>query len=127
MTATPPTVQAMVDQAWEDVQNEFAGCLGEVPDEETRKALEDLFDETIRNAIENFGLVWEEPIKSYALRHVCMIAKAARNPKPGSTIAKDLPIVAYAIMKKAKESCKTVEERKGGTGIKIGILCPKVT
>ncbi len=127
---TPAEIQAMLDQAWDDVQNEFAGCLGEVPDEETRAALRKEFDKTVGNAIKNNGVAWEEPIKSYALRHVCMIARASKKCKDDPSIAKCLPKAAATIIKKARESCDRLEQQEGAAGVaaranRLGIICPR--
>lgn len=131
MGTTPEEIKAFVKQAWQDIQTEFAACLGEGLDAATLKKLKEIFDRTVRNAIENYGVAWEEPIRSYALRHVCMIAKRARRCTPcDGSIAEGLDAAADTVFDEAHKTCQRLAAHRGWAGDagragKIGVLCGK--
>jgi hypothetical protein len=127
MPLTPAQIAAYVEEAWLDVSMEFARCLGETPEGDVLKKAREIFDNTVKNAIENHGVEWEEPIRSYALRHVCKIAKEAQRCRGcgGKDLDDDLEDVAKDVFDKANESCKRLEQREIVSADKVGVLCER--
>ena len=122
---TPAQIEEWVKNAWQDVTLEFARCWGDIPDEEILDEVRSIFAGTIENAIRNHGVEWEEPIRSYALRHVCKIAKRADRCGTcgkGSTKG-DIQEVAEGVFDEAHKTCQRLEKMKITTAEKIGIIC----
>lgn len=121
---TPQQVQVYLHEALVDAVAEFARCAGTELDEELRNAFKKWFDKTIGNAIENSGIAWEEPIRSYALRNVCKIAKRAdRCSKCGDISPEDLAEAAECVIEKARETCKVMVQKNFIAAQEVGVLC----
>jgi len=122
----PAALQQQVEEAWQDAMSEFIACLGEPVDSAARDAMRKLFDGTIRSAIENHGVMWEEPIRSYALRHICQIAKEVNRCRScGNDIGESLDQAAKVIFDRAEGTCKRVAKANpaGPIATRLGVLC----
>jgi len=124
--AGPAALQQQVEDAWQDAMGEFIACLGEPVNRAALDAMRKLFDRTIRAAIENHGVAWEEPIRSYALRHICQIAKEVHRCRScGIDVGDALDQAATVIFDRAEETCKRVAKSGSGGPVaqRLGVLC----
>ena len=124
---TPSQIEEDYKTALAESIAEFGRCLGTDYDEELLERVRTLFDWTIGKAITN-GVEWEEPIRSYGLRHVCKIARKVGKCAPcEGPSADELEDVYKDVIKQAKKTCGKLVEKKERSrddgAVKIGILC----
>lgn len=115
-------MDAYLDAARLEIVAEFGRCSGEEVTEEIREALMDIFADTVQKGVQDYGVKWEEPIRSYVLRHVCKIAARAKNcAECGELTAEDVEEAAGSILDRARRACKLKEDVMD---YKLGVLCP---
>jgi len=122
----PADLQQQLDDAWADAMGEFIACLGEPVSPAALQAMRKLFDSTIRSAIENHGVMWEEPVRSYALRHICQLAKEVNRCRGcGMDVGDALDQASKVVFDRAEETCKRVAKSNSGGPIaqRLGVLC----
>jgi hypothetical protein len=123
---TPGKIQEDYDTALLEVTAEFGRCVG-VYDEDLLDKIRELFAKTIGKAIKESGVAWEEPIRSYALRHVCKIGhKAGCSDDCEGPSEDDLQDAFDKVIKKAQATCTVIANKPAVKATKIGILCQGV-
>jgi hypothetical protein len=118
---TPAKIEKDVQAAWQDVLMEFARCSGVLPEGDVLAKIEKLFEDTIENGIRNHGAGWDEPIRSYALKHVCKIAK--RSACDCDVSADDLVSTTTIVIEDARKTCTKLAKSNKMKADEIGILC----
>ncbi len=111
-----------VQKARDEVLMEFGRCSGLEPSEEIRAVAVAIFENNIGAWLKsNDKNKWEEPIRSYVLRHVCKIARQASCDPCDVVDSLDVAKAAKDVMTRAEKACKTKDQSELATP--IGDLC----
>lgn len=115
-----------VEKALVDVACEFGRSYGGEITEDMREKVLAYFDRTVRKGIADFGVDWEEPTRSFVLKHVAKIGrKFAQQENPASHAADNLNVletIANDTIAAAKEAC-TIRASRTPQAIELGPLC----
>ena len=114
----PGVIESWAEEAWNDVLIEFARCSGYFPEGDILDEIKELFDNTIGAGITGIGVAWEEPLRSFGLRHVCKIAKRYKRCCDETSLTE----TTDAVVEQARKSCEVLEAQ-GKLG-ETGVLCP---
>jgi hypothetical protein len=114
------------EKALVDIACEFGRSYGEEVTEDVREEVLAYFDRTVRKGIEEFGVVWEEPVRAFVLKHVAKIGrKFAQRENPAAQASDNLTVleeIADDTIASAREAC-TIRASRTPQAIELGPLC----